>query len=393
VSLEIGAAESLGEVAPEEWDLLAGSNNPFVEHAFLRLLETSGSVGGRSGWRPRHVLVRDRGELVAAAPAYEKSDSWGEYIFDWGWAQAAQRAGVRYYPKLVVGVPFTPATGPRLLLRPDRDRAELVDAIVRGLDRIEKDSRASSAHVLFCRSEEAEALEARGFMRRATHQFHWRNDSYPDFDAFLAALRSEPRKQIRRERRRLAESGLQIELKEGLEISSEDWRALDRFYRSTAREKGSTPYLSPKFFAGARDTIGHRALAIIARRGSDPIAASLSFQKGEHVYGRHWGALEFVEGLHFELCYYRLIDHAIRTKKTLVEAGAQGEHKVKRGFLPVAIHSAHRFGHPVLSQAIERFVRSERADLLTGLERFPEDSPFRVDAMPKKPLLAGLEEP
>lgn len=384
-------ASSVAELDPAEWDALAAHDNPFVEHAFLAHLERSKSVGPGTGWIPRPIVVRRGGQLVAAAPAYVKDDSYGEYIFDWSWAEAAERAGIRYYPKVVVAVPFTPATGPRILVHPEADRESAIRAVFSGLNTLEKERRASGTHVLFCLDREAQALEQLGWHRRATHQYHWRNAGYGTFDDFLSVLRSEPRKQIRKERRRVAESGVEIVLKEGLEITSEDWRVLDRMYRATGAKKWGRPYLTPEFFEHAREAIGPRALAIFARHHGRTIAATLSFARGAHLYGRYWGAIAQVDCLHFELCYYRLIEYAIAKQLTLVEAGAQGEHKLKRGFVPVAIHSVHHLVHPALADAVGRFLEHERREVLDALPRWGEHAPFREGEAPQAPPIAGLD--
>lgn len=388
-AVEITTAIDL--VASEAWDALAGTDNPFVEHAFLQLLERSGSVGSGTSWAPHHVLAVREGRLAGAAPAYLRGDSYGEYIFDWAWAEAAERAGIRYYPKLLVAVPFTPATGPRLLAHPHEDATEVRRALVAGLTALQSERGASSTHVLFCTDAEASALETLGFHRRATHQFHWRNHGYASFEDFLGAFRSSARKQVRKERRRVAEAGLTIVKKVGREISAEDWQILERLYRTTGNKKWGRPYLTPGFFSDARDTIGLRAIAVLALREGRVIAGTLSFQKGRHLFGRYWGALEDHDALHFELCYYQLLDHAIAEGLTLVEAGAQGEHKVKRGFMPVAVHSAHRFTHPGLDEGIARFLRRERAEVLAALPHWAEQGPFREGARPPYPLSAGID--
>jgi predicted N-acyltransferase len=332
------------------------------------------------------VLARQGRRLVGALPAWLKTDSYGEYIFDWGWAQAALRAGIPYYPKLVVGVPFTPATGPRILAADDAARA----ALLSGLRDLRAELGASSIHVLFPLESEAAWLESEGFARRTTHQFHWRNPGYGSFDDFLSALRSEPRKQIKKERRKVQEAGLLIERVRGDRLSDEDWRKLFVIYRSTTDRKWGRPYLNEGFFTGAKAAIGARALVAVARKKGKMVAASLSFERGPNVYGRYWGALEPVEGLHFELCYYQLIEHAIAERCVLVEAGAQGEHKMKRGFLPVAIHSAHLIAHPKLDQAIRRALAIERAEVETELRTAEDAGPFRADARPPFPRVAGV---
>lgn len=389
--LKITLGTAIGDVDAAAWDALANDPNPFIEHAFLALLESSRSVGPRTGWAPAPVLVHDGDRLVGAAPAYVRADSYGEYVFDWSWAEAAGRAGIPYYPKITVAVPFTPATGPRLLVHPEADQAAVTAQLVRGLEQLRARHHASSVHVLCCLDREAEQLEQAGYLRRATHQYHWRNDGYATFDDFLGALRSEARKQIKKERRRIAEQGVQIVIKQGLEVEEEDWRTLDRLYRVHSAGKWGRPYLTPRFFAGARDTIGHRAVAAFALREGAVIAGTLSFERGTGLYGRYWGATEQVDGLHFELCYYALIEHAIRTHKRLFEAGAQGEHKIKRGFVPVAIHSAHAIEDPDLRAAIARFLAQERRAVTDALPEWAEHGPFRADSAPDFPPVAGTD--
>ncbi len=382
---------SIAALPAATWDALAPESFPFAEHAFLALLESSRSVGPRTGWTPAPILVHDGPRLVGAAPAYLRDDSYGEYVFDWGWAEAAGRAGIPYYPKITVAIPFTPATGPRLLLHPQADADAVTARLVEGLEQLRARHDASGVHVLCCLDREATALEGARYLRRATHQFHWRNDGYTTFDDFLGALRAESRKQIKKERRRIGEQGVTVVVKTGLEVSEDDWRTLDRLYRHHASGKWGRPYLTPQFFAGARDTIGPRAVAAFAHKDGAVIAGTLSFEKGTSLYGRYWGATEQVDGLHFELCYYALIDHAIRTGKRLFEAGAQGEHKVKRGFVPVAIHSAHALQDPDLRRAVARFLAQERRAVAEALPEWAEHGPFRAGAAPDFPQSAGLD--
>ena len=394
--MEIRVLRALDDVAPERWDALAGEHNPFVEHAFLSLLERSGSVGPGTGWEPVHVVVEEAGELVGAAPCYLKDESYGEYIFDWSWAEAAARAGLPYYPKLVVAVPFTPATGPRLLVREDADRDVVRHALVDGLEALMDEVDAQGLHVLFSLDEEAAFLESRGLVRRATHQFHWRNDGYTSFDSFLDTLRSEPRKQIRKERRKVRESGLCLEVRRGDELSPEEWRCLDRLYRSTSGRKWGSPYLTRRFFEEAAGIVGHRAVVAFARsedEGGKIVAGALSFEKGAHLYGRYWGAFVDVDSLHFEVCYYQLIERAIERGLSLVEAGAQGPHKLKRGFLPVVTHSSHKLKHPALHDAVLRAMRAEAGYVRDEIARAQLEGLFRKDAVPDLPPVAGVPLP
>lgn len=387
--LEVLIVDGLDKVSAEAWDALVGDDNPFVEHAFLRLLETTGSVGPDTGWMPAHLLVQSDEQLVGAAPTYVKTDSYGEYIFDWAWAEAAMRAGIDYYPKLVVGVPFTPATGPRLLVHPDADTDRVSLALMKGLEKLTTVAGASGVHVLFAMDDEAERLDSAGFARRATQQYHWFNDGYGDFEDFLGAFKASARKQIRKERRRVTEAGLSIELLRGSDAEPAIWSTMSELYRSTYQRKWGRPYLTEAFFDGAAEAIGERAIIVVARAEGEVVAATLSFEKGRHLYGRYWGAFQAVDGLHFELCYYRLIEHAIATGKTLFEAGAQGQHKLRRGFVPVAVHSAHHITHPGLHDAVADFVAGERIAMHEELALLSALVPFRRDEDRARPRSAG----
>ena len=365
--VEIGGA--VGAVDAAAWDALVGDDNPFVEHAFLAHLEATGCVGEGTAWWPRPVLVRDvDGRLVGAAPAYARGDSQGEYIFDHAWAHGAMRAGIAYYPKVTVAVPFTPATGPRLLVAAGADPGAVRTALLAGIDHVARAIDASGVHVLFCTEAEAAALAGRGLLHRHSYQFHWFNRGYATFEDFLARLDAKRRKEVRRERRRAASHGLRIELREGEAVREVDWRAIERFYQAThAVRPWQQRYLEPAWFREARGAIGRRAVTVIAWDGDRPIGGSLSFRKGPHLYGRYWGAVADVDALHFELCYYRLVEYAIATGVTLFEAGAQGEHKTRRGFEPALTHSAHRLAHPGLHDAVARFVDEERRALAAAL--------------------------
>lgn len=391
--MDIEVVERIDEVPAGDWDKLAGADNPFVEHAFLALLEGSRSVGGRSGWLPRHLLLRDAsrgGEIVGALPCYLRGDSYGEFIFDWAWAQAAARAGLEYYPKLTCAVPFTPATGPRLLVKPGADGAAVRRALMAGLRALADDEGCSSSHVLFCRDDEAAVLAEGGFLRRASLQFHWRNGGWSTFDEHLEALRHEERKQIRRERRRVAEAGVDVAVMNGAEVPRALWPAIFALYTSTSDRKWGRPYLTRAFFDEIPRVLGERALVVTARRGGDLVAMTLSFEKGKHIYGRYWGAREEIPGLHFELCYYRLVERALARGVTLVEAGAQGEHKLKRGFLPVVTHSAHAIEDARLAAAVARFLREEAEAVQAEQDELLAHSPFKAGEAPVFPLTAGV---
>lgn len=395
-SLEVGVLASLGDLDASEWDHLVPEEDVFVRHAFLQLLESSGSVGPGTGWRPQHLFVRERGSarLLGACPLYLRTDSYGEYIFDWGWARAAEQAGVPYYPKLTAAVPFTPATGPRLLVAPGGDRVAVTEALLRGMGSLEEELGALSSHVLFSLEDEAEQLEAAGFLRRRSHQYHWHGDGYRDFDDFLDRFRAAARKEIKKERRRAQTAGLTLAVETADTLSARDLAVIDRLYRSTSDRKWGRPYLSPAFFAAMGDRLGSELRVATARAGGEIVAMALAFQRGRHLYGRHWGTRVEVRDLHFELCYYQFIEHAIREGLTLFEAGAQGEHKLRRGFVPVVTHSAHRFRIPGLHDAVARFLAQERAALESEL--LPELRamvPFREDGWPPHPGVAGRRAP
>ena len=392
--MQVEIQPTLDAVDATEWDALIGDDHPFLEHAFLTLLERSKSVCASAGWAPAHILVRDGQTLIGAAPTYVRGDSYGEYIFDWAWADAAARAGLAYYPKITVAVPFTPATGPRLLVHPDADRDETRRALVAGLNALRDEVDASGVHVLFCLDEEADFLEQHGFSRRATHQFHWRNDGYSGFDSgeksFLSALRASARKQIRKERKLSYSQGLSFEIRRGNELSVEEWDVLFRLYRSTSDRKWGSPYLTKEFFSAAGQALGERSIAVLVKRGQEIVAGTLSFAKGKHLYGRYWGAFEDLDCVHFEACYYQLLDLAIADGYTLMEAGAQGPHKMKRGFLPVQTHSAHALHHPGLQHAIHNANQAEMAELTLQLEQAQREGPFRADAIPPQAKIAGV---
>lgn len=378
--LTVQIIPSLADVDPAEWDALAGDDDPFLEHAFLAAFETSRSVGKGTGWDPLHVVVRRAGKLVAAAPLYAKSHSYGEYIFDWGWASAAQRAGIRYYPKLLSAVPFTPATGRRLLVEGGATRGPVFEALLAGIHAVADQLGVSSIHWLFLSADEHAALAERaGFLARTTYQFHFTNPGYASFDDYLGAMRSAARKEVRRERRKAAESGLTLATKRGTELTDAEWKALFRFYTDTAARKGAIAYLTQRFFEEVRCTLPHRVVAALASRGDEPVAGALAFHKGRQLFGRYWGASDDFEALHFELCYYRLIEFAIEHRIARFEAGAQGEHKLKRGLLPSPTYSIHWIRHPGLAEAIAEYLPRETRSVEAEMDYFAEHSPFRRD--------------
>ncbi len=360
------------------WDAIAGADDPFSDHAFLRALETSGSVGAGTGWLPLHVTAWDGSRLVGALPLYVKSHSYGEYIFDWSWASAAERARIPYYPKLVSMAPFTPATGTRMLCASDMNRADVARALVGGVFAAREQTAACSVHLLFLRDDERDAFLACGpFMPRLSTQFHWTNEGYTSFDDFLGRFRSVARKQVHRERRRVEESGLVVRVLSGTELGDLEWDALADFYFDTCLRRGSGPYLTRSFFTELRRTHASHVVAALAYRDRIPVAGTLNFQKGRHLYGRYWGATVEEPGLHFELCYYRLIERAIEHGLTRFEAGAQGIHKLRRGLMPAAVHSVHWLAHPTLARAVGDYLPREADAVREEHAALAMHGPFR----------------
>ena len=371
-------ARGVSEIAAADWDACAGGDNPFLSHAFLSLLERSGSVGGRSGWTPLPIMVGGAdGRPAAIAPAYAKTHSQGEYVFDHGWADAWERAGGSYYPKLQVAVPFTPVPGPRLLLREDAEPAPLIAAIEAVVDQ----NGLSSAHATFVDESQLPAFEAAGWLVREGVQFHWANRDYGSFDDFLADLASRKRKNLRKERAAATE-GLTIRHLTGAEITEAHWDAFWVFYQDTGSRKWGRPYLTRAFFSMLGEAMGDRVLLILAERDGVPIAGALNLIGADALYGRYWGCSEDVPFLHFELCYYQAIDAAIARGLARVEAGAQGEHKLARGYAPVATWSAHYIPDPSFRRAVADFVTRERLAVEREAEFLGELTPFRKPGSP-----------
>ena len=351
--------------------------NPFISHAFLASLENSGSTGGRSGWTPAHVLVEDEaGALVACAPSYVKSHSQGEYVFDHAWAEAYARAGGRYYPKIQVAAPFTPATGRRLLVAKHAPPGAR-DMLIAGLRALARESGASSLHVTFPTREDWNALAAAGFLQRTGEQFHFLNRGYRDFEDFLSRLASRKRKAIRRERKEALAAGVEVERLTGAAITDAHWDAFFAFYMDTGSRKWGRPYLTRDFFSRVGATMADRILLVMARRAGRYIAGAINFIGDDALYGRNWGAIEQHPFLHFELCYYQAIDFAIARGLSRVEAGAQGEHKLARGYEPVETFSAHEFADPRLTRAVADYLDHERRHIAREIEALGEFTPFR----------------
>ncbi|PEQ14145.1 GNAT family N-acetyltransferase [Novosphingobium sp. PC22D] len=368
-------ANGVGDVAAADWDALSDGDNPFVSHAFLTALEDSRSVGGRSGWIPAPVLIEaEDGTLAGALPAYVKEHSQGEYVFDHAWADAWMRAGGDYYPKLQISVPFTPATGPRILTR---DEA-LVLPLLRAAESICDQSGLSSAHATFIEPAQVPAFEQAGWLLRDDIQFHWENRGYADFDAFLAALSSRKRKDIRKERAK-AQEGVEIRALRGDEIRPKHWDAFWRFYQDTGMRKWGQPYLTREAFTLLGERMAEKILLILAFDEGEPIAGALNFIGGSALYGRYWGAVVDKPFLHFELCYYQAIDAAIALGLERVEAGAQGGHKLARGYEPARTVSAHYIAHDGFREAVADFLRREREGIAQNQLWLGSRTPFRKD--------------
>ena len=366
--------QRVGEIDAADWDRLAGAGNPFVSHAFLALLEESGSVGGESGWSPLPIVIEDEaGAAAAALPAYLKSHSQGEYVFDHSWADAWQRAGGDYYPKLQISVPFTPANGPRLLLG---ERPDLAPALLQVAEQLCLQNGLSSAHATFIAPDQVSLFEQAGWLLRSDIQFHWENRGYASFDEFLAALSSAKRKNLRKERA-AAREGIEIRALTGADIRPEHWDAFWRFYQDTGARKWGRPYLTREAFALMGERMADRILLVMAYADGQAVAGALNFIGADALYGRYWGALVDKPFLHFELCYYQAIDAAIALGLGRVEAGAQGQHKLARGYEPVRTWSAHHIADPRFRAAVADFLERERTGVAQDQLWLGERTPFR----------------
>ncbi|TVP71776.1 MAG: N-acetyltransferase [Rhodobacteraceae bacterium] len=381
-ALQVTLISDLGQVAASDWDACANPGgaqpplDPFTTYRFLSALEQSGSVGAGTGWDPRYLLVHQGGMLIAVAPLYVKSHSQGEYIFDHAFAQAYARSGGRYYPKLQVAVPFTPATGRRFLCLPGFEETGMA-AILEAMAAMARDNQLSSAHVTFCTETEAQRAASLGFLHRVTEQFHWENTGYESFDAFLAALSSRKRKMIRKERATAQSYGGMIRQLTGDELHPGHWDAFWDFYQDTGARKWGTPYLTRAFFDIVQETMRDDVLLVLAERDGRPVAGALNFIGRETIFGRYWGCIEDHPCLHFELCYYQAMDFAIARRVARVEAGAQGMHKLARGYLPSQVHSLHYFPERGFHQAVARYLDQEGRAIAHEMHTLAEFAPFR----------------
>lgn len=377
ISIEI--YDRIADISSIDWNACAGLDNPFVQHAFLNALEISGSVTPETGWLAQHVLVKDEeGNPTACAPLYLKNHSYGEYIFDWGWADAFQRAGGAYYPKLQAAIPFTPATGPRLLVKQGASD-EYFGILVSAMLKIAKQHGVSSLHLTFLTKEEWKRLGNLSFMQRTSSQFHWENKNYRDFDDFLDSLISRKRKSIKKERRRVCEEGIELFCLTGDELSEEKWDIFYGYYTDTIDRKWGRSYLTRDFFSILGETMSNLAMLVLAEHNNNPVAGALNFLGSETIFGRNWGCSQDFKFLHFEACYYQAIEYAINNKLKWVEAGAQGPHKIQRGYLPREVYSAHWIKNDSLSAAIEGFLERERKEVDYQISELMRYSPFRSE--------------
>ncbi len=376
----IKVAPRIAEIDAAEWDACAGADNPFVSYAFLSTLEDSGAVSSETGWQPRHLVIEDEaGRLLGAVPAYLKSHSHGEYVFDWGWADAFERAGGNYYPKLQVSVPFSPVTGPRLLARPGADQERTRTLLLAGLTEFARQHQVSSFHVTFCTEPEWEMMGDAGLLRRVGQQFHWHNQGYQTFDDFLAALSSRKRKMIRKEREVANSGGITIETLTGDALHDRHMEAFYGFYLNTVDRKWANAYLNREFFHMLRARLADRIALVMAFVDGEPVAGALNLIGSDTLYGRNWGASHRFKGLYFEACFYRAIEFAIQNGLARVEAGAQGPHKISRGYVPSPTYSAHWIRDAGFRDAIEDFLDRERPMMRDEMAALTHGAPYRKD--------------
>ena len=375
--MRVTVHSEIASIGPDEWNAVAGDDYPFLRHEFLQAAEQSGCVSASSGWRPCHLALRhDDGSLRAALPLYEKHDSWGEFVFDWAWANAYEGAGLNYYPKLVSAVPFTPAPSRRLLLA-DRNDDEAAAVLIRAAVGLAQDRECSSLHILFPAPTEIPALDALGLKIRKDCQFHWHNRDYRDFDEFLATFSSKKRKKARRDRRHVAEAGIRFRRLTGDELTPEAWRSIYPLISRTFMRRGSMPYFNLAFFEQISRSLADQLLVVLAEDSAGPVAAAIFFVGKDVLYGRYWGSNGHYNSLHFETCYYQGIDYCIEHGIGTFEPGTQGEHKISRGFLPTTTYSAHWLAQPAFFDAIGDFVAEEARHIDRYMETVDKHSPYR----------------
>jgi hypothetical protein len=369
---------SYTQIPPASWNALVGPEFPILRHEYLLALETSGSATAATGWQPLPLTVEDEnGRALGAAPLWLKSHSFGELVYDFAWAQAYERAGLRYYPKLVVCVPFAPISGPRLLVAQDADRSSVIDALVQGARAIADETHASSLHWLFTDSRDTAALAARGYLQRSGYQFHWANQGYATFDAFLAGFTAEKRKKLKRERRYVRDAGIDTQMLSGTEVTPELWEIFYDFYSGNIQRHGGMIHLNREFFHLLGKNLPEAVALAVARRGREYAGAAINLRGSEALFGRYWGGQEGINSLHFETCYYTPIEYCIAHGLQRFEGGAGGEHKLARGFLPVATHSLHWLRHPQFARAVEDFLARERNGVEVYMDELNEHAPFK----------------
>ena len=372
--------KGLDEIDPPAWNGLISASSPFLKHEFLAALERHHCVGGNSGWWPHHItLYSDDGMLIGAMPLYLKENSYGEFVFDWSWADAYQRHGLNYYPKLVSTIPFTPMTGERMLISTEADRDSVHKALVDAAIEIAKEHNVSSLHWLFLTLEEKEFLQQQGFAIRLDCQYHWHNRNYENFEHYLEHFSSRKRKNVIKERRQVEEAGVTFRTLHGPEITTEEWQLFHHYYCAIYDRKWGVPSMTLGFFEEIGRTIGEQVVLILAYQRGDCIAAALNLRSDDTLYGRHWGCRDYIPALHFETCYYQGLEYCIQHGLKRFEPGAQGEHKISRGFLPTATWSAHWIAHPGFRNAIEQFTLREREAMEQQIEALKQLSPFRSD--------------
>ena len=379
--MELQAIPAIGDISAAQWNALVGTDNPFLRHEFLSALETHGAVAPENGWAPHHLLLWQDDQLMGAAPAYLKGNSRGEFVFDFAWAHAYERNGLAYYPKLIIAVPYSPINGPRMLLAPGYPAEGLRQALADGARQMVEEMELSSVHWLFADAKEIEALQDCDYSLRLGCQYHWYNAGYADFDAFLAGMSSKKRKNIRRERRRVSDQGLHLRTLHGDEIEPDLWDALHGFYAKTFYEHGNLPVISRDCFAELGKQMTDRMVVFVAEDAGRPVAAAICFRSSDTLFGRYWGSERDYDGLHFEACYYQGIEYCIRHGLTRFEPGAQGEHKVPRGFLPTLTRSAHHLTDARFRAAVDDFLDRERPAVHAFAADLMRDAPFREEVL------------
>ncbi len=376
-SFHIEIVTSIADIPSNCWDTLAGSN-PFLQHAFLLALEETGCACVETGWQPYHLCLKNnQGDFLGAVPLYIKSHSYGEYVFDHAWANAYERAGGRYYPKLQSSIPFSPVTGARLLCHPTENQTSVQHALLEGLKAVTEQLSVSSTHLTFLREAELPPLEDNGFLVRHDKQYHWQNNNYTDFEAFLSTLSSRKRKQIRKERKTALSSGVKIQTVKGTDITESMWDAFFTFYLDTGAKKWGQPYLNKEFFMQIGKNMPDNIVLFLCTNDGKPIAAALNIVGGNTLYGRYWGCIEHHPCLHFEACYYQAIDYAIKHNIKTVEAGAQGEHKLARGYVPTTTYSAHWIPNDGFREAVANFLVDEKQQVAFEKEILSKHTPFK----------------